>query len=190
MKGGLLITILFLAYRTCFGAYAPNPVINWININNAPVFDSVAYTGSYRHISDTPHCHMVAFTGNYNDLENLPATDTSNKILHYNESGRDTATIKVWNGIITPSVATGQTVDISSAGFSSITNIQLTEESTAGYTGGGTLKSEITARSNTTLTMNITKSNSTLSLGLLLGVAFIPATDLGDVRIHVEVKGK
>ena len=132
------------------------------------------------------------------DVSNTPVTTSGNitvnvkdqyKIQRYNGSGLITSVCKEWYGIITPSSSSGQTVDISSAGFSAIHSIQV---SAANNTGSATSVPLVGIKSYTTsqITLNIVSSNNNTIASLLspiIGLIF-PSSVAG-YTIHVVVKG-
>lgn len=118
----------------------------------------------------------------------IPATDTNNRILLYGASGRISNRMRVWGGIITPSTATNQTIDISSAGFSTLLSVSVDLE----Y-NGGLVWNTIVYRSTTQITCNLYRPNTSLvtilGLNVLQGVPFLTANDLSNMRLHVTAIG-
>lgn len=95
---------------------------------------------------------------------------------NYNSSGLINQQIKIWHGTVTPSAATGNTIDISSAGFSAILSCSYEATSSAEYP----LWVKCTAMTTTQVTYNVFQPNTNLVnvLGnlVLLGNAYVPAT--------------
>lgn len=107
----------------------------------------------------------------------------------YNAAGRLRQRQKEWVGIITPITANGQTIDISSAAFTTITSIQI---QASNNTSSATSVPVISLKSYTTaqIVVNIVMSNSTLVSVLgstVAGLAF--ATSLSGVTLHVLIHG-
>jgi len=107
----------------------------------------------------------------------------------YTSSGMVSQQIKVWNGIVTPSTGSGQTVDISSAGFSTILNVQAQVESNTASATSVPLVS-IKSYTTTSVVTNIIVSNNS-TIGSLLSpiVGLLFATNLTGYKLHVQVTG-
>lgn len=103
----------------------------------------------------------------------------------YTASGLQAAQEKRWYGIITPTTGTGQSVDISSAGFSGINTVQLTPFlNTTTVTSIPIISGK--TYTNTAVTFNLVTSNSGI-IGLLVGLVAI--TTLTGITVQVEVNG-
>lgn len=103
----------------------------------------------------------------------------------YGSSGLLAITPKMWTGVITPTTANGQTIDISSAGFSAVIDVQATAaNNTATLTSVPFIS--VKSYTTTTVTLNIAQSNSGL-VGILSGLVF--ATSLTGVTVQVLVIG-
>lgn len=114
---------------------------------------------------------------------------SSDSVQYYDSNGRVRRIQKEWTGIITPSTASGATIDISSAGFGSITNIQI---QAAANTASATSVPLVSLKSYTTtqVTVNIVMSNNSTIANLLqpiIGLIF-PSSVTG-ITLHVLVKG-
>lgn len=163
----------------------------------------VLFNGAYGSLSGLPSLSTgtvtsVGATSSDLDVSNTPITSSGNitvnvknqyKTLRYNNIGLITDIAKEWYGIITPSTASGQTIDISSAGFTSISCIQV---SAANNSGSATSVPLVGIKSYTTsqVTLNIVSSNNNTIANLLspiIGLVF-PSSVAG-YTIHVVVKG-
>lgn len=110
-------------------------------------------------------------------------------VRYYTSSGIINQPTRVWDGVITPTTGAGQTVDISSAGFSSINSVSITP---ANNTSTVTSMPFVCIKSYTTsqITVNVlTSNNQTISI---LGANVTPvvtATTLTGMSFHVHVDG-
>lgn len=128
--------------------------------------------------------------------KSIIASDTSNwntnyrrRTTYYNSSGSVTKTMKVWHGIVTPTSSNGYSIDISSAGFTTITSIQVQAEYNTNNASAVPLVS-IRSYSTTAVVVNIIQSNSTVVsiIGInILGLQFLQ--NLTGVKLHVTVEG-
>lgn len=115
----------------------------------------------------------------------------NNPIIYYSTSGTVTPVTKVWRSIVTPTTSNGYTIDISSAGFSTITNIQIvaSKNSSNAYQCPN---SSIKSYTNSQLVVNIIEGNAStvniLGSLVLLGAANIFA-DVTGITLHVRVEG-
>lgn len=113
-------------------------------------------------------------------------------IYRYGPSGPITERMKTWEQMITPSASNGFIVDISSADFDQITNVQIT---VGRNTTTPTSVPNISIKSITTtqLILNITQPNSTtvniLGINVLSGAAAQWATSISDITIHIKIEG-
>lgn len=124
----------------------------------------------------------------YRHISYVPAySDVTGRPLYYNSSGAITSQIKKWIGVVTASTASGQSINISSAGFSSILSVQVTALQNSSNQNGALVS--VKSASTTALTANIYKSKTT---GVLLG-GNIDGLELHDapssVTLYVEVTG-
>lgn len=105
---------------------------------------------------------------------------------YYNASGQINQNIKHWVGTITPSSNSGQTIDISSAGFGTV----LATFFEVRGSGDTPVWVKVTGQTTSQLTISISQANTNLIniLGslVLLGGAYIPATVSGlTINVHV-----
>lgn len=114
------------------------------------------------------------------------------QISYYNASGTITAVTKVFNAVITPTSSNGYTINISSAGFSSITGPpQITAAKNASV---ATSCPNVSVKSynNTQIVVNIIEGNpatvNILGSLVLLGEANVFA-DVTGLTLHVRVEG-
>lgn len=149
--------------------------------------------------SYTPYSQQQADWGQLNSglssyIQNKPNTANwdsaySNQGLYYNRSGRIFKQIKHWVDTLIPTTATGQTLDISSAGFMSVTGCTYFTIGTDAYP----IWIKTTTQTNTLLTFNISQPNTNLVniLGslVLLGNSYVNATNLPGIKIKVDVTG-
>lgn len=105
--------------------------------------------------------------------------------IYYNSSGVVNQVIKKWTGIITPSTASGQTVDISSASFGTILSVQVYPVQNVSTVKGGIAVGKTV--STTSLSINIYSSKNTGVLigGNIEGLEFHPSPS--SVSLYVEV---
>ena len=87
---------------------------------------------SWEHINNAPHLIQI-----------------------YNASGVIEAETRLWSGSITPTTATGQAIDISSAGFTNIVCAHITAGSSTGL-----VMCQETARTNSSITINLYRPSS------------------------------
>lgn len=153
------------------------------------------FSGVYADLTGKPNLSVYTQYSDTNtkiatkyDLALMSLADTSNKVLLYGSSGRITNKLKLWTGIITPSTATGQTINISSAGFNTVLSTSVDLE----Y-NGGLVWNTIASRTTTQITCNLYRPNtslvSVLGFNVLQGVPFLTANDLSNMRLHVTVIG-
>lgn len=170
MKLKLWYLLLFLIPLKVFAAYMPNPTISWTSITGKPTF------------------HTIATSGDYEDLTNKPAIDSSLRIRGYDSSGLITQNLKLWMEDITPATATGQTIDISNAGFTEVICVNITAQ----YTDRP-IWCIVTAKTPTQVTFNSyqpsTNIISLLGQSVLSGSPVVPAIDLENIALHVVVMG-
>ncbi len=119
-------------------------------------------------------------------INGMAAADS---IQYFDATGRIRKIQKEWVGIVTPSTANGATIDISSAGFATITDIQI---QAASNTSTATSVPLVSLKSYTTtqVTCNILVSNNATIANLLqpiIGLVF-PASVTG-ITLHVRVEG-
>ena len=107
---------------------------------------------------------------------------------YYLGTGSVSVRPKVWDGIITPSTATAQTIDISAASFSNIQSITITPATSSGLVSTPIVG--IQSYTNSLVTVNILQSNS--QVVSILGstvTGLVAATGLANMRLHVHVVG-
>lgn len=107
----------------------------------------------------------------------------------FNSSGLITSQSKSWVGIVTPNTTSGYVVDISSASFSVITNVQLTASNNTSTITSMPMAIE-KSHTLSSLTINILGSNSTLVgiLGLTV-VGLTTSISLTGVTVNIRVDG-
>jgi len=148
---------------------------------------------SWSSITGKPSFATVATSGDYGDLINKPSIPTmfSDSVTFYNASGKINQKIKVWTGNVAPSTANGYSIDISSAGFSTIISanvIAVRNTSAAASSPNVSVKS----KSTTALVVNIVEDNtatvSILGIGVLSGLPSVFANITG-LTLDVVVFG-
>lgn len=115
-------------------------------------------------------------------------------VRYYGPSGEDMAPSgrKVWRAEVTPSTANGYSIDISSAGFSTIQGVYITpkKNTSAADAPIATIKS----MTNTALVVNLQSSNQAvvtiLGVNVLSGAPMIFPADINGVTLLVTVTGK
>ncbi len=131
------------------------------------------------------------FSGAYADLTGKPSIPTmfADSIQYYNASGRIYQRIKKWVGRVAVTSASGQTVDISSCGCSTILSIVATAEKN-GTASTASPNVAIKSYSTSSVTLNFTEANgavvSILGINVLSGLPLIFASTTG-LFVHVEV---
>lgn len=134
--------------------------------------------------------YKTAGVTQYQLSQYLKLSDTANiKTQYYNASGKINQPEKTWVGIVTPTTASGFTVDISSAGFNTITSIQMQSANNTSSAVGVPLVS-LKSYTTTQVVMNIIQSNNNTIASLLapiIGLVF--ATNLTGITIHILVTG-
>ena len=115
-------------------------------------------------------------------------------ISFFNHNGQfQTDGMKVYCDTLTPTTAVGQSIDISAAGFSSITTAQVIALRATGSADASPQVS-INTITTTSLTVNITQANASLvtilGLNVLQGNGLLFATNLSGVKLYVMVLGK
>lgn len=118
-------------------------------------------------------------------LNNDTAANHLNLIKFYNRSGLVSHQMKVWADTVTPSTANGYSVNITSAGFTTILSVQATVFQNSSTAATIPLISGKTFTTSAIIT-NVQTSNSGV-LGILTGLIF--ATSLTGMTIHVVVVG-
>ena len=131
----------------------------------------------------------VGATGSYTDLLNKPTIPSP--ITYYKSSGAQTTPIKVWIDTVTPSTANGHSIDISSAGFSTILGYNIIAvRNTATPTSVPNVA--VKTISANTLVVNIVSGSALtqtiLAATVLLGLPIIFA-DVTGVTLSVMVWG-
>ena len=106
-------------------------------------------------------------------------------VRFYTSGGVINQPTRVWDGIITVTTATAQSVDISSAGFTSINSVTITPANNTASTVSMPIAS-LKSYTNTTVVFNTLVSN-TAGLGILVGLV-APASTVG-MQVHVRVDG-
>lgn len=112
-----------------------------------------------------------------------------NRVKYYTTGGALTSTMKTWVGIITPSSSSGYSVDISSAGFSTILSIQV---QALNNTNTVTSMPMVTVQSYTTSAVVIsiiTSNNATIASLLSPIIGLVTASSLSGTTLHVRVDG-
>src|ERR1041384_8450696 len=112
-------------------------------------------------------------------------------IAYYNAAGAVNAVVKKWVGIVTPNTASGHTIDISSAGFSTILNVQIIGiRNTAIVTSSPNVS--IKSVSTTQVVVNITEGSALTQtiagITVLLGLPVVFANITG-LTLQVMVEG-
>lgn len=110
-------------------------------------------------------------------------------VTFYTPSGQIRQPTRVWDGIITPTTGSGQTIDISSAGFSVINSVTVTAANNTATVASMPI---VMIKSYTTsqVTINILTSNSTLVSILGANVAGLTtASSVSGMTVHVRVDG-
>lgn len=145
-----------------------------------------ATTGAVDFIKNKPVLSTVATSGSYNDLSNKPTIP--NGVRLFGPSGEIAQTTKIWAAQLTPSTASGYTVDISTAGFSNIVSVQVSGQQNIN-TAQGALVS-VKTDSNSQLTLNVYRSAVT---GVLLLNTQVPGLELhpspSSVILNITVIG-
>lgn len=112
-----------------------------------------------------------------------------NHTKYYTTGGALTNTMKTWVGIVTPNTASGYSIDISSAAFSTISDIQV---QAVNNTGTVTSMPMVTIQSYTTSAVVIsiiTSNNSTIGSLLSPIIGLVTASSLSGTTLHIRVDG-
>lgn len=128
-------------------------------------------------------------SGSVTFIKNKPSG--SDSVSYYNKSGRIYQRMKEWTDTITPTIASGQTVDISSAGFTKILSIQACSiRNTTTVTSVPNVA--IKSYSTTSVSLNIIEGNGSvitlLGSGVLLGASNQFANTSG-LTVFIKVDG-
>ncbi len=130
----------------------------------------------------------IAVTGTYPSF--TVANTSLNSVTNYNSSGIISIT-KRWHGVITPNSTNGYSIDISSAGFTNIINVQIIASRNTGVVSSCPQVSVRTV-STTSITVNITEVNTAtinlLGINVLSGLPSIFASITG-LTLYVLVEG-
>lgn len=111
------------------------------------------------------------------------------QVLQYNRSGAISPQLRVFTDTITPTTGNGFSINISTAGFTRVTSVQVQAESNTTSAASVPLVA-IRSYSTSAVVVNIVQSNSTLIslLGInVLGLQFLQS--VSGVRLHVTVFG-
>jgi len=186
-------------------------------ILNRPSLSTVATSGSYLDLSNRPTIPnaqvqtdwnaatglgvllnkptlaTVATSGSYNDLSNKPTIPvvTPDSVVYYNSSGKINQRVKVWVGTVTPSTSSGYTIDISSAGFTTIISASVVaiRNTNTAYTSPNV---SIKSKSTSALVVNIVEDNpatiTILGINVLSGYPSVFANVTG-LTLDVMVVG-
>lgn len=161
-----------------------------ISVTGSPITSSGTLT-----ITNTAPDQTVTITGGQNtkitgSYPNFTVTDsTSTKV--YNSSGRINQNLKVWSANVTPSTSNGYSIDISSAGFTTIlsANVVAVRNTTSASTSPNV---SIKTKSTTSLVVNVVEDNpatiTILGINVLSGAPSIFANTTG-LSLDVTVIG-
>lgn len=130
----------------------------------------------YTQISGRPSLATVATSGSYPDLVNKPTIPTMfpDSVQYYNSSGRIYNKIKKWVGRVAVTNASGQSVDISACGCSSILSIVATAEKN-GTTSTASPNVSIKSYTTSAVTFNFTEANGeVISMGAVNVLSGLP----------------
>lgn len=113
--------------------------------------------------------------------------------VFYDKNGQMTGnTVKLWGDTVVPTTANGQTIDISSAGFSVVKDIQITAQLNTATVGSMPL-AMIKTYSTTSISVNILTQNSSvvsiLGINVLSGLPLQFAASTTGIILHVRVLG-
>ncbi len=110
---------------------------------------------------------------------------------YFDSSGMITDPVKIWVGTVTPSTCNGYSIDISSAGFSTILSaniVPIKSNSTANLNPSVAIKSV----STTAIVVNVVEGNAAtvviLGSSVTLGVPLVFAATAG-LTLYIEVTG-
>lgn len=101
--------------------------------------------------------------------------------------------INIWSKVVVPTQAIGFEIDYTEAGFTEVTNVQLTAQRdtvNAFDVPNIAIQKQPTS---TKVAVNITQGSNNLvtvlNLSVLGGPAVIPAVNLSNIKIHIRVEG-
>lgn len=169
---------------------------SYLSLSNRPTISTVGSTGIYADLTSKPILSTVSSTGSYTDLINKPyipsVGDTTNWNLAYksivkvyNKSGLvGSYPMKIWDDTVTVTSSNGQSIDISSAGFTKVTSVQAQAFNNTNTVANIPVSSGKTW-STTSIAISTVQENTGLSI--LAGLLF--AGNLSGVIIHVFVIG-
>ena len=106
-------------------------------------------------------------------------------VKYFTSAGAINQPVRVWDGIITVTTGTAQSVDISSAGFTSINSVVVTPANNTASTTSMPIVS-IKSYTATSVVFNTLVSN-TAGIGILVGL-IVPSSTTG-MQVHVHVDG-
>lgn len=123
----------------------------------------------------------------YSQITGTPTIPKVDSVTYYNASGKINQKIKVWSDSVTISNANGQTVDISSAGFTKIINIQALALKNSTTAPNVAIKGYTLSQ----VTLNVKEEN--LATVTLLGINVLSGSPLvfasGSIKAFVQVTG-
>lgn len=109
-----------------------------------------------------------------------------------NAGGNNNDTIRILSLLVTPTVAMGFSIDISSYGFTSISNVQaIAERDTT--VPMEVINVAVRSKSVNAIVLNLTQGNNAvvalLGINVLSGSPVIAANNLSNITIHLRVEG-
>lgn len=106
--------------------------------------------------------------------------------------GPNNDNIRIVDLMVTPTIAMGYSVDISSYGFSSITNVMAIAERDT-IDPMQVINVGVKSRSTSAVVFNLTQGSTAvvtlLGINVLSGPPIVPATGLSNVTLHIRVEG-
>ena len=135
---------------------------------------------------------IITINGNAQNLSANRSWTISNGVNFYDSTGAISAPTKVWEYIVTPTTASGFSINIGTASFSSIKTIQITplkNTSTATSCPSVSLKTVSTSA----IVVNLTESNPStvtiLGIAVLSGAPQIFASSVSDYKLYCRIEG-
>lgn len=116
----------------------------------------------------------------------------TNITMKGNAGGSNNDTIRILSLLVTPTVAMGYSLDISSYGFTSITNVQAIAERNTSVPME-VLNVGIKSVNTNAIVFNLTQGNNAtvalLGINVLSGSPVVAANTLNNITLHVRVEG-
>lgn len=154
-----------------------------LSVSGSPITTSGSITANLTTTGVTPGTYDGVTVDSKGRITNIVATNTK----YYNSSGIINQVIKKWYGRVTGTAASGQSIDISSAGFGTILSIHATGQQNVATAKGAIVDIKTNTTSAIVVNYYASKTTGVLIGGNVDGLEF--NTDPTNVILNIEVTG-